>query len=45
VADSKKRINLIRNGKMVELHFEAVMVGDLVLIREGMEVPADGMVV
>lgn len=45
VADSKKVLNVIRDGKTLEIHQSEVMVGDLVLLREGMQLPADGLLV
>lgn len=36
VADSKKVLNVIRDGKMLEIHQSDVLVGDLVILREGM---------
>lgn len=36
VADSKKVINVTRNGQLQEIHQSKVMVGDIVFLREGM---------
>lgn len=43
VADEKKRVSVWRNGLPLELHQDFVLVGDVVAINEGMEVPADGI--
>lgn len=43
VADDKKRVSLWRNGVPIEIHQDFVLVGDVVAINEGMEVPADGI--
>lgn len=32
----------MRGGQEVSIHQTAVMVGDLVILQEGMEIPADG---
>lgn len=45
VADKQKQVSAIRNGKLVNLHHSLVLVGDLIQIYEGMEIPADGYVV
>lgn len=45
VADSKKVINVTRDGEILEIHQSDVMVGDVVMLREGMQVPADGLLV
>jgi magnesium-transporting ATPase (P-type) len=33
-----------RDGEIIEIHQDDVLVGDIVSINEGMEVPADGIV-
>ncbi|KAL4441620.1 hypothetical protein ABPG74_021552 [Tetrahymena malaccensis] len=43
-ADKRKIITIIRNGQKENLHQSLVMVGDLVELTEGMEIPADGIV-
>jgi len=45
VADSKKVINVTRNGQLQEIHQSLVMVGDVVFLREGMQIPADGLLI
>jgi P-type E1-E2 ATPase len=45
VAGDRKRVNIIRNGELLILHQSLVMVGDLIQLEEGMEIPADGLVV
>ncbi|CAK72615.1 unnamed protein product (macronuclear) [Paramecium tetraurelia] len=44
VADERKRVTVIRNGQKCDIHMSEVMVGDVVMIFEGMEIPADGLV-
>ena len=44
VADDRKRVTVIRDSVQVEIHMDQVMVGDVITLFEGMEVPADGMV-
>lgn len=43
-ADEKKKVTVIRDGKPREMHGNDLLVGDLVVIREGMHLPADGVV-
>lgn len=43
VADEKKRVSVWRSGLPLEIHQDFVLVGDVVTINEGMEVPADGI--
>jgi magnesium-transporting ATPase (P-type) len=43
VADEKKRVSVWRSGLPLEIHQDYVLVGDVVTINEGMEVPADGV--
>ena len=45
VADSRKRNTVVRSGTIVDLHQDDLLVGDLVIINEGMEVPADGYLI
>jgi P-type E1-E2 ATPase len=45
VADEKKRVSVYRDGALIEIHQDLVLVGDLVLINEGMEIPADGILI
>jgi len=45
-AESGKKITLIRNGKTLDqCRIEEVLVGDLLLIKSGMEIAGDGLVV
>lgn len=44
VADERKRVTVVRNGKKCDIHMSEVLVGDVVQIFEGMEIPADGFV-
>lgn len=43
VVDERKRVTVRRNGEVVEIHQDFVLVGDIVQISEGMEIPADGI--
>ncbi len=43
VADERKRVTLRRDGVLMEIHQDEVLVGDVVNINEGMEVPADAI--
>jgi P-type E1-E2 ATPase len=43
VADSRKRVTLRREGVLMEIHQDEVLVGDVVNVNEGMEVPADAI--
>lgn len=43
VIDERKRVSVIRNGELIEIHQDCVLVGDIVQINEGMEIPADGI--
>jgi len=42
VADSRKRVTIRRNGEQKEVHQDDLLVGDVVQLSEGMEIPADG---
>lgn len=42
VADSRKRVTVKRNGQQTNLHQDDLLVGDVVQLNEGMEIPADG---
>ncbi|EGR33372.1 hypothetical protein IMG5_055150 [Ichthyophthirius multifiliis] len=44
VADERKNVTVLRNGKKQTLHMSKVLVGDIVELIEGMEIPADGIV-
>ena len=44
VADERKVVSVLRNGINSTIHMTKVMVGDVVLLSEGMEIPADGIV-
>jgi P-type Ca2+ transporter type 2B len=43
VADEKKKVTVMRNGINMEIHQDFLLAGDLILVSEGMEVPADGI--
>jgi P-type E1-E2 ATPase len=43
VADERKRVTLRRDGVLMEIHQDEVLVGDVVNVNEGMEVPADAI--
>lgn len=45
MADSKKEFSVIRNGTLKILHQSKIMVGDVIVISEGMGVPADGLII
>lgn len=44
VADSRKEVTVVRGGQLVNLHQDLVVVGDVVHLVEGMDIPADGLV-
>jgi P-type E1-E2 ATPase len=44
VADARKRVSVRRQGQLMELHQDDLLVGDVVVISEGMEIPADAIV-
>jgi Ca2+ transporting ATPase len=43
-ANSRKKVSCFRNGKVESLGGEELVVGDIVKLQEGMEIPADGYV-
>lgn len=43
VADERKKVSLKRDGVALEIHQDLVLVGDIIHIHEGMEIPADGI--
>lgn len=45
VADEKKKVTVKRNGIIMQVHQDFVLVGDIIHINEGMEVPADGLLI
>lgn len=45
VADKQKQVTAYRSGIAINLHHSLVLVGDLIQIYEGMEIPADGYIV
>ncbi|CAD8110921.1 unnamed protein product [Paramecium sonneborni] len=45
MADSRKTVTVWRDGCKIDLHQSLVMVGDIIQIFEGMEIPADCLVV
>lgn len=44
-SEKSKLVNTIRDGKINRIHQDLVLVGDIVNIESGMEVPADGVVI
>ena len=43
-ADSKKMVTVRREGgKPLDIHEDELLVGDILVITEGMQVPADGI--
>ena len=40
--EKSKVVTVFRNGDMMEIHQDFILVGDIVNISGGMEVPADG---
>ena len=34
---------ILRNGNMINLHFDKILVGDIVILNQGMVIPADGI--
>ncbi|EAS05962.2 calcium-translocating P-type ATPase, PMCA-type protein (macronuclear) [Tetrahymena thermophila SB210] len=44
VSDESKIVTVIRNGKPSNIHMSLVQVGDVVVLNEGMEIPADGII-
>lgn len=45
VADERKKVSLKRDGVALEIHQDLVLVGDIIHIQEGMEIPADGILI
>ena len=45
VIDERKRVSVVRNGEPIEIHQDFVLVGDIVQVNEGMEIPADGILI
>lgn len=45
VADEKKKVTVRRDGITMEIHQDFVLTGDIITINEGMEVPADGILI
>ena len=45
VADKKKSVTLRRDGITMELHQDFIVVGDIIDLTEGMEIPADGVLI
>ena len=43
--EKKKTVSVYRNEELIEIHQDFVLVGDIVQISGGMEVPADGYVI
>jgi Ca2+ transporting ATPase len=45
VADGKKKVTAWRGGVLLDIHQDLLLVGDVVAVSEGMEVPADGILI
>lgn len=45
MADEKKKVTVKRDGILMEIHQDFVLVGDVITISEGMEIPADGILI
>lgn len=45
VSEKSKIVTIIRHGREHRLHEEECLVGDIVKLVEGMEVPADGILI
>lgn len=45
VADERKRLTVRRNNELIELHQDDLLVGDIANIVEGMEIPADAIMI
>ena len=43
VADDRKKVLIVRNGEVINIHQELVLTGDIIHLSEGMEIPADGL--
>ena len=43
--EKKKVVSVYRNGEIIQIHQDFVLVGDVIQICGGMEVPADGFVI
>lgn len=44
VADARKTVSVLRGGEIKILHQSLVLVGDVIQLNQGMEIPADGIV-
>lgn len=45
MADEKKKVTVRRNGINMEIHQDFLLVGDVIMISEGMDIPADGLLI
>ena len=43
VVDERKRVTVTREKQLKQIHQDFVLTGDIVQISEGMEIPADGI--
>lgn len=43
VSDESKVVTVIRDGRPKNIHISFVLVGDIVILNEGMKIPADGI--
>lgn len=44
ISDDRKKVTVVRDGQILTLNNTELLVGDIVTIAEGMDVPADGLV-
>lgn len=45
MADERKKVTLRRDGELIELHQDFILVGDIINLAEGMEIPADAILI
>ena len=45
VADDRKIVNIFRGGQLARIHQSQVVVGDVVQVITGMEIPSDGVLI
>lgn len=45
IAEETKTVTIIRDGNEVTLHKENLVVGDMIKIKNGMDIPVDGIVI
>ena len=44
ISDDRKKVTVVRDGQILTLNDAELLVGDIVTIAEGMDIPADGVV-